>query len=230
MGMNSQAKPSAAGQPPHLSDGGGFRGDEQRRAADERDAVADEREAIADEREAAADERETLANARHDYLAAQERDLDARLRAAGQAAPSSQQRSYERIEQAQALLGASHERLARSLAALRRSGAAETREQRAADREPDLPGARTTAHGPEAAADLQAWVDRLREQASAAAETLAAGEDALAHACLAQHRPQQAAEHQRNAAQARTAVSVLRALSQPRRDDDGTTPLPRSPA
>ncbi|MGW6275757.1 hypothetical protein, partial [Streptomyces sp. NPDC055060] len=75
----------------------------------------------------------------------------------------------------------------------------------------------------------EAWVSRLREQASAAVEALASAEDTLAHQYAAHQQPQQAAGHRRHAAQARTAVGVLRAITRSSEADDGTTPLRRPP-
>ncbi|MFC8124854.1 hypothetical protein [Streptomyces sp. NPDC057302] len=231
MGTDPLAHLPATNDAPQTPDKHEPGADQRRRGADERDTVADERESIADQREAAADQREAAANAWQDHLASHEKELDVRLRAAGEVTPSRQQRSFERIDQAQSLLRASHERLDRSLAALRRSDATELREQRAIDQETELSTTQMAAQGPEALKALKTRASRLREQASAAAEALATAEDALAHEHEKHHRPQQAAEHRHHAAQARTAFSVLRAITEPPDgDDDGTTLLPRSPA
>ncbi|MGW5736363.1 MULTISPECIES: hypothetical protein [Streptomyces] len=229
MGTGPRTAPSATDDNWQRSDLGEVMADEQRRAADEREAIADEREALADEREAAAVQGEPAANARHDQLSSQESDLDTRLRAAGNAVTGKHQGSHEKIEQAQALLEASHQRLARSLAALRRFGDTEVREQRADDREAGLSGVRRPVQDGEQLKAQEAWVSRLREQASAAVEALASAEDTLAHQYAAHQQPQQAAGHRRHAAQARTAVGVLRAITRSSEADDGTTPLRRPP-
>ncbi|MFE7168968.1 hypothetical protein [Streptomyces sp. NPDC057616] len=239
MGTDPLDGPSASGDGVQSEGIREQRATEQQRVADERERLADIREAAADEREAAADRREAAADTREatvdgreaaveawqDQLATQERRLDARHRAAGDPAPGVRERSYEQIHRSQRLMAASRERLERSEAALRRLDARDQREQDAIDRETATAMRQMPAAGPVSLADLQTRADRLREQATAAAEALAQAEDALVHAHRKGHRDQQAAEHRRRAAQARTAAGTLRAITQSP-EEGGTAEFP----
>ncbi|MEW2389709.1 hypothetical protein AB0933_15290 [Streptomyces venezuelae] len=188
------------------------------RMADERERTADERERTADERDATADEREEDADARERRIAEWEAKVDARERAAGGAAPSPRQRSYEQIDRVQKLLTASHARLDRSESALRRADAGDAREQDAVDREAAASASRHAADNAPTRDFLEARVVRVQQRAAKALDTLSSAQGRLARAHEEHARPREAAEHLRLAELAREMAETLRAALE---TDDG---------
>ncbi|WP_405662700.1 hypothetical protein [Streptomyces sp. RK9] len=220
---NDEAQPEeangqSAGERHRAADARDAAADQREKAADAREVTADRRETAANKREAAADQRDAAADAWQNGLAAHEKRLDLRRRAAGDPTPSIRKRSYEQIGRSQALLASSQERLNRSEAALRRADAADLREQDTINREMAAGAKDMAAKGPVPLKALQARADLLRERAVAATEALARTEDALADEHGQRHRARDAAGHRHRAAQARTASEALRATTEPPED------------
>ncbi|MEU6846837.1 hypothetical protein ABZ930_33715 [Streptomyces sp. NPDC046716] len=235
MGTDSVDGPSASGDGAPSEDSRGQAADARDRAADEREriadareAAADEREAVADAREAAADEREAVANEWQDRLAAWEKHLDLRRRRAGEPAPTMRERADEQIARSHRLLASSQERLERSEAALRRSERLDLGEQEAISREIRATLAQSVTRAPAALQVLRTRADRLRKQATLAAEALAQSEDALARELERRGRVQQATTHQHRADRARAAAVEVRGPEKAESSENGNGNSARS--
>jgi hypothetical protein len=195
---------------------------ERERLAEERDGVADERDQVADRREHtaalrehAADERQKAADEREERLDGLEHQLDSRARETNTATADPRQRSMEALARAHGRTGEVSAGLGRAEAALNRETAADRREQWIIDQETvmtaqALARADPHAHPPEPV--LREVVTRLRARFVEAAIDFADVEDALArhHDRHADECPDTAADHHRQAGQARDAARWAR--------------------